>query len=863
LLRWPAVAVALAGLVLCGLGGPTAVFADGNGDWPAYLMDSGHSSYNAAATAIAPSDAGNINPVWRWQDPPPAHGGYSTLLASPTVVNGVVYEGDDDGRFFAIRESDQAVLWSRFLGVVQKSTCFGGGLTSTATVTADPVTGSMTVYVFGTDGNLYALDAATGDTVWQTTIDTPSTTVNDYYSWGSPLVANGRVYIGTSSACDVPLVQAGVIAVDQETGDELASWHDLPPGQIGASIWSSVAALPDGSIVATTGNATNTFTTAQPLYGESIVRLDGNDLSVLDSWQVAPDQRVPDADFGGSPTAFTAVIHGQWTPMVGACNKNGTYYAFAQGDLHDGPVWQVQVANSYNPKNGDGQCDAAAIWDGSQLIVAGGNTTTIGGATYAGSVRSLDPATGAVVWETGLPGEIIGSPTEDGQGLIAAQVYFGSTSSYGVYLLDASDGAIVDHIASGIPEIFAQPVFAGNDLLVAGLNNLIAYDVTTPGPAITNVSPANIGAGGSVLTVTLTGSGFTGTPKVFVSGTGVSVTNPRVVNSTTMTVSLRATTIASRGSRDITVILPGGVADTCPACVNVAAATTTGVTSSEAPSLYGDALTLTATVSPTDAGGSVAFTAGGSVITGCAAQPLSPMGGGAQATCTTSSLAPGWHAVSAVYSGDSGYGASSGNLAGGQVVNSAPVNGTLPGVSGTAAQGHILSGTRGGWTGNLPIGYTRAWLRCDSTGSNCNPIPRATAATYTLQRADVGSTIEFQITGSNSYGSSTAASVPTGVVHGPPPSNTALPSVSGDPFAGQTLSGTLGSWTGFAPISYTRAWLRCDWMGMNCSQIPKDTSARYTLRDVDEGFTIEFQVTANNGYGGPVSATSAPTPVVD
>ena len=195
-------------------------------------------------------------------------------------------------------------------------------------------------------------------------------------------------------------------------------------------------------------------------------------------------------------------------------------------------------------------------------------------------------------------------------------------------------------------------------------------------------------------------------------------------------------------------------------------------------------------------------------------------------------------------------------------MHSAPINAALPAVSGTAAQGQTLSGTRGTCTGNLPIGYTRAWLRCGSGGSNCNPIPNATAATYELQRADVGSTIEFQITGSNSYGFATAASAPTAVVQGPPPTNTALPMVFGDAFRGETLSGTLGSWTGFAPISYTRGWLRCDWFGMNCSVIPKDTSARYTLRDVDAGYTIEFQVTASNAYGGPVTAASAPTDVV-
>jgi hypothetical protein len=195
-------------------------------------------------------------------------------------------------------------------------------------------------------------------------------------------------------------------------------------------------------------------------------------------------------------------------------------------------------------------------------------------------------------------------------------------------------------------------------------------------------------------------------------------------------------------------------------------------------------------------------------------------------------------------------------------VNSAPVHAILPAISGIATQGQTLSGTRGTWTGNVPITYTRAWLRCDTSGSDCNPIPNATAATYKLQRADVGFTIELQIAGSNSYGSSDAASVATSVVQGLPPSNAARPTVSGAATVGQTLSGTLGSWTGFTPISYTRAWLRCDTSGSNCSLIPKDVSGQYTLRSTDIGFTIEFQVTASNGYGGSVTAASLPTAVV-
>jgi hypothetical protein len=58
--------------------------------------------------------------------------------------------------------------------------------------------------------------------------------------------------------------------------------------------------------------------------------------------------------------------------MVGACNKNGTYYAFAADDINAGPVWQDDLgAGSTHPPI----CAAAAIYNGHNLFLAGPPTT--------------------------------------------------------------------------------------------------------------------------------------------------------------------------------------------------------------------------------------------------------------------------------------------------------------------------------------------------------------------------------------------------------------------------------------------------------------------------------------------------------
>ena len=183
----------------------------------------------------------------------------------------------------------------------------------------------------------------------------------------------------------------------------------------------------------------------------------GATLAKLASWQVPLSQQVKDSDFGGSPTLFTATIGGTPTGMVGACNKNGTYYALQRGNLAAGPVWQMQVGAG---ASGGPQCDAAAIWDGTHLFI-GGNQTTIGGVAYNGSISMVDPATGTPIWQDGLAGPVIGTPSLDGGGVLAVQTY---SSTAPLTLINASTGAVLATIATGAE--FGPPVFADNMLLI-------------------------------------------------------------------------------------------------------------------------------------------------------------------------------------------------------------------------------------------------------------------------------------------------------------------------------------------------------------------------------------------------------------
>jgi hypothetical protein len=132
-------------------------------------------------------------------------------------------------------------------------------------------------------------------------------------------------------------------------------------------------------------------------------------------WQLPLSaQPSDDDDFGASVSLFNTVLPGTTTktPLVGACNKNGVYYALMQGHLAAGPVGQTRVADVNTGNTGDNgmspACLASTVVRGNRLFVAGA-VTTIGGTPYGGSIAEMNAASGAVLWVAGLPQEVLGT----------------------------------------------------------------------------------------------------------------------------------------------------------------------------------------------------------------------------------------------------------------------------------------------------------------------------------------------------------------------------------------------------------------------------------------------------------------------
>jgi outer membrane protein assembly factor BamB len=424
--------------------------------WPAYLHGPRHSSYNSADTAITPANAASL--VLKWH----ASGSF---FSSPTVADGAVFIGSTSGEFYKFDEATGLVLDKVFLGHIAGTTCGNAGFASTATVAYDRSRGKDIVYVSAPNGYLYALSASNLSLVWKSVIAIPSTTVNDYFDWSSPTIANGKIYVGIASKCDKPLVRGGVAGYYQASGKRFATFHTVPAGHVGGSVWSSVAVDSSGYVYVTTGNQpSGQSPLSSPYkYTLSIIKLNPGTLQVLGSFQIPRSDFTGDGDFGGSPTIFGS--------HVGACDKNGIYYTLQRSTMT--LVWKKRIGAKSSGST-PAQCSAAAAYDGSYLYIAG-PATTIGATSYLGSIRRVAPATGRFLWQTGLPDGVIGSPAMNGGGLIGVPTFDTTApSKNAVFLIGAANGHIVRALLPG-QRAFAQSVFANGMLFAANATGLYVY----------------------------------------------------------------------------------------------------------------------------------------------------------------------------------------------------------------------------------------------------------------------------------------------------------------------------------------------------------------------------------------------------
>ncbi len=419
-----------------------------------YRGDLGHSGYYPSETGLTTSNASTLKAHWT------ASGG-SNSFAQPIVANNLVYWSDWKGNEHATDLSGGSV-WSTNLGTEtppSSQNCQPASVGVSSTPTISTLGSTPVLYVGGGDGNFYALNATTGALIWKTNLGAPPNNT----LWGSPELYNGSIYEGVASFGDCPLVVGKLYRLDATTGAIQNTFSTTTSSCPGSGIWGSPTIdTATGDVYVVTGNPSCNAT-----YGPAIVQLNASNLTVISHWVVpTSEQSAGDADFGSTPVLFTATIGGTLKQLVGSVNKDGIFFAFDRANISAGPVWQATLANpSGDPAKGS---IISAAWDGTRLIVAGGNTTVNGGSCTA-SINALNPVNGTFLWRTCQSSHMFGGITE-----VPGVIVEGNLSGT-VLFLNASSGATLKAYSVGSSEVEGECTVSNGVVYIPfGTGSLVA-----------------------------------------------------------------------------------------------------------------------------------------------------------------------------------------------------------------------------------------------------------------------------------------------------------------------------------------------------------------------------------------------------
>jgi outer membrane protein assembly factor BamB len=476
--------------------GPDAARA---ADWPFYRLELIGTS-NVAEPLTAAQGA-TLAPNWVAYT-----NGYN--YSNPIVASGTVYLTSGDGALYAYDALNGALRWRRYSTATGPFHCLAPTQKTKGPVGAPAVLGS-TVFMPGADGVIYAYDAATGATRWQT----PIANVADKgeFLWSSIFPLRNKLYIGVSSLHDCLLVPGRVVALDQISGAVVGTWWADAQQRPGGGVWTQPAYdARTNRLFFTTGTIAAGLTPAQQPYADAFVAVDPDTLQTLDHHTI-PGTFADDIDFGASPTLFDTPAGRH---MIVAANKNGIVYALDRDNLAAGPVWTYRVADfslSSSPDLGDTTIVSAPFASGT-IFVGGGRTSVgvpPGGTPWPGSVAALDAATGAEKWLIHPAGFVLAAMTTVGDlllfGATDATTYAGT-----FYAVSQATGQVIYTRPTG--GLFGQPTYSNGVVYVPDLKGALhALAAPGVGPApdwSVSIWPQSqgLGAGTSVVYTVTTSS---------------------------------------------------------------------------------------------------------------------------------------------------------------------------------------------------------------------------------------------------------------------------------------------------------------------------------------------------------------------
>lgn len=444
------------------------------GEWRMYGHDLSNSRNQPEEDVINASTVGNIAASWTFNAEDVNQAGIlggGSFQNTPVIADGCVYLASSTGVVFALNADTGKRVWTsikmpgRIAGDLQ-----GGVITGSPVVQDGKVYVGVATYYEGppeldANGNIVkpngpfvaALDQATGEVLWFSTVMDPAKAKPEYETTivSAPVIVNGLIFQGIMASESTPGARGGYAILDAQTGERiLQDWTisdaEYKAGFRGSSIWCTGAADPETNhVYACGGNPASKR--VEHRYSNALLKIDMDPTrptfgAIVDSYKGTPDNYYPglerqpvcemfgeeiafvwsfaclqlDLDFGASPHLYKIDVGGEPVTMLGDVQKSGIYHALFADEM--GLAWSTLVGgpcvacNAASPAVANGQVFVAGTppaqivaltadrgrYQWASPVISAPNhfqsTSTANGVVYtmtaAGELLALDAATG-------------------------------------------------------------------------------------------------------------------------------------------------------------------------------------------------------------------------------------------------------------------------------------------------------------------------------------------------------------------------------------------------------------------------------------------------------------------------------------
>lgn len=456
--------------------------AHAGGEWRSFGHDLSNTRTQSEESTIGPMEAATLEPAWVFSAAK-AGDASGSLQSSVAIADGCVYFGTTSGNIFALNADTGQQVWHSKLQVANGN---GGTIVGGVTVSDGRV---YAVVNQADDPSAAAFDQATGELLWLTSANVKGSGMRTN---SSTVVFDGLVLAGFSGP-EQTWASGGFAIFDAGSGELLASTYTIPSadralGYGGGGIWATAVVDQVGKY-AFAGTSNPYSKTKEHRFANAILKIDLDRTrptfgTIVDAYKGLTDQYVPGTDrqpacemFGETTYLSYSITCAQVDLDFGA---SPNMFTDSRGNLIIG---ELQKAGVYHAVYADNMQSAwTQIVSGTCVpLCNAGSTASDGSSIYGmggpgGHAFSLTK-TGAYRWMTPDGSEAHYEPTSLANGVVYTVDIKGHLEAF-----DAATGVpllqrpmSIDAGALVVAESSSGVAIARNMVYAAAAGYVIAY----------------------------------------------------------------------------------------------------------------------------------------------------------------------------------------------------------------------------------------------------------------------------------------------------------------------------------------------------------------------------------------------------